>query len=299
MLQQTQVATALPYYERWMARFPTARSLAEATQEDALAMWQGLGYYRRCRMLQEGVRLAVANGWPESVAEWKAMPGVGDYSAAALASICLGAVVPVVDGNVERVFARVNASTLTGSNRREAARAWASSLISRERPADFNQAIMELGATVCKPTSPSCESCPISHSCQAFAARQVALYPVANPRPVVVEMSWPALVWLVEEHVACVRAQATEWWSEMYRFPRLDEVEVDAKLVGQAKHTVTRHRVTFPVYVRHDQTLSQRDSNLIWIPLADLDAIPLPSAMRKVWKVAAQAISNEVLIGGD
>ncbi len=298
MLQQTQVVTALPYYIRWMERFPDAVSLAEATEEEALSMWQGLGYYRRCRMLQDGVRRAVKDGWPSDFAEWRAMPGVGDYTAAALASICLGHAVPVVDGNVERVYARVCASPATGGRRRAAARAWATEHISHEHPADFNQALMELGATVCKPVNPLCGNCPVASECSAFSSGTVGTYPVANPRREPVDVEWPVLVMIREGSVALVRAQEGEWWNQMYRFPRCEEVGMHGDHVGSVSHTVTHHRVRFQVYVRADQS-GEPISSIVWCPISQIESLPIPSAMRKVWKLALQTISKTVLMGGD
>src|SRR5437868_1086101 len=114
MLQQTQVATVLPYYERWMSRFPTVETLAAASEQDVLSLWQGLGYYRRCRMLLAGARWVAEHGIPQTAKDWMQAPGVGRYTASAIASIALGESVPVVDGNIERVFARLMGSSLSG-----------------------------------------------------------------------------------------------------------------------------------------------------------------------------------------
>lgn len=171
MLQQTRVETVIPYYRRFLSCFPDPESLASAGLEEALALWSGLGYYRRCRFLWEGARrVSAAGAFPTDVSGWKALPGVGSYTAAAIASICFGARVPVVDGNTRRVAARLAA--LEGSHPRTEERHTVNevlaALLDRDRPGDSNQALMDLGATVCTPRQPSCGRCPFQDSCLAF-----------------------------------------------------------------------------------------------------------------------------------
>ena len=285
MLQQTRVATVLPYYERWMARFPTAESLSQAEDEEIMAHWQGLGYYRRCRMLVDGIRSLDGRAWPLSRSEWRKLPGVGDYTAAALASICNDERSAVVDGNVERVFARLTASQLTGERRRRSAAAWAGALIPEADPASWNQAIMELGATVCTPRSPTCTACPISSHCQALKAGRVSELPVANPRPQVSSATQPVIVALCGDEVGLVRAQQGEWWAGLWRFPYPDEAPQGTDVViGTVQHTITRYRLTIQISVRP----CDRSPALRWVPVACLAEVPMPSAMRKVWRLAAE-----------
>jgi A/G-specific adenine glycosylase len=170
MLQQTRVAVVVPYYRRFVRRFPTLRSLARAGDEEVLALWSGLGYYARARRLLAAARDALARhgGLPASVDELRRLPGFGRYTAGAVASIAFAAPVPCVDGNAERVLGRLFHAARA---RREAARdrAWAlaSELVPRGRPGDFNQALMELGATVCVPRAPRCGECPFAGVCAA------------------------------------------------------------------------------------------------------------------------------------
>ncbi len=176
MLQQTRAETAGPYYQRFLERFPDVESLAAADEEQVLAAWSGLGYYQRARRLHAAARTLVAAGagWPHTAAEWLRLPGVGRYTAAAVASIAFGEAVPAVDGNVVRVVTR-----LLGE-RREVHRAavarrietYAAELVggAEGRPGDVNQALMELGATVCLPRRPRCPSCPLAAGCGALAA---------------------------------------------------------------------------------------------------------------------------------
>jgi A/G-specific adenine glycosylase len=185
MLQQTRVEVALPYYQRFLARFPSVEALAAAAEPEVLALWSGLGYYRRARQLLGAARqVAARGGFPETPAGWRELPGVGDYTAAAVTSICFGATVPVLDGNVERVLARVLA--LAGDPKGAAARrrllAAAAELVDPARPGDSNQALMELGATVCTPRRPRCLACPLLSGCRAAAAGEAERYPAPRPR---------------------------------------------------------------------------------------------------------------------
>ena len=181
MLQQTRAQAVVPYYERFLARFPTVEALASVPEEEVLAVWSGLGYYSRARNLLRAARAIHASGaFPSSYAALRALPGVGDYTAAAVASIAFGLPHAVVDGNVLRVVARIeNDSSEIGARRtRERFRAIAQSWLDPRHPGAFNQALMELGATVCLPRSPLCSSCPLESRCAARAAGTAALLPV-------------------------------------------------------------------------------------------------------------------------
>lgn len=181
MLQQTRVEVALPYYERFLERFPTVEALAGARQEEVLALWSGLGYYRRARQLHAAAGRIAEGGFPETAAGWRELPGIGEYTAAAVASIVYGEAVPVLDGNVERVTARLLA--LDGDPKRAAPRRRlrraAAELLDPARPGDGNQALMELGARVCTPRRPKCLLCPLARGCEA----QRQGNPEGYPRP--------------------------------------------------------------------------------------------------------------------
>ncbi len=188
MMQQTTYASVLPYYTRFLRRFPTVEALAAADEGDVLKAWEGLGYYARARNLLKAAKAFVASGrvvWPDSAAAWAQVPGVGSYTAAALASVLLGARVPVVDGNVARVFARV--WELGDDFRKLPARQRLAARLQREIdraavPGDFNQAMMELGALVCTPTNPSCAACPLAAVCGAARHGTQAAFPVKARR---------------------------------------------------------------------------------------------------------------------
>jgi len=169
MLQQTRVAAVIDHYERFLRRFPTIEKLASARETSVLAAWSGLGYYRRARMLHVAARKIVkehGGKFPSNPEELQALPGIGRYTAAAIASIAFNQPVAVVDGNVQRVLHRVNGESLGGEKLWSAAGA----LLSQQRPGDFNQAVMELGATVCLPRQPQCMLCPVSDLCTTRGA---------------------------------------------------------------------------------------------------------------------------------
>jgi A/G-specific adenine glycosylase len=184
MLQQTRVETAAPYFERFMSKFPTALALAEAPEDEVLAVWSGLGYYRRARQLHAGAKLVAKSGvMPSSRSELLALPGIGPYTAGAIASIAYGHAVGLVDGNVARVLSRVfvidEDMRQSGMRRAEGL---AERLVPPAHAGAWNQALMELGATICTPRLPACERCPIASSCGAYKAGRVHELPVVSKR---------------------------------------------------------------------------------------------------------------------
>jgi A/G-specific adenine glycosylase len=198
MLQQTRVETVLPYYNRFLERFPTVVDLARADQEEVLALWSGLGYYRRARQLHAAARQIAASGGelPRTVEGLLELPGIGSYTAAAVASIAYQVPAPVLDGNVERVMARWLA--LGDDPRSRAAKdaflAAAADLLDAERPGDSNQALMELGATLCTPKRPKCLLCPLVSACRAAAQGNPESYPAAKPKRESERHVWAAAV---------------------------------------------------------------------------------------------------------
>lgn len=172
MLQQTRVDTVIPYWHRWMAKFPTVEVLSEQTPDSVNAMWAGLGYYRRAQSLLAGAKEIVVKfngGVPDNITDLKDVPGIGPYTAGAIASIAYNKVEPLVDGNVMRVMARLRALTTEIGNSYMDKMCWklCRALVDPEDPGGFNQALMDLGATVCSPKSPACETCPLKSICLA------------------------------------------------------------------------------------------------------------------------------------
>ena len=194
MLQQTRVETAIPYYRRWMERFPTVEALADGDEEAVLKAWEGLGYYSRARNLRRSaliVRERLGGVLPQDSGSLRTLPGIGEYSAGAIASIAYGEVVPAVDGNVRRVLSRLfDLADPTDVDLRTRA----AELVDPDRPGDWNQALMELGATVCTSRSPQCTLCPLTGQCRAMAEGTQELRPTSKRRPRVRTVSYAVLV---------------------------------------------------------------------------------------------------------
>jgi A/G-specific adenine glycosylase len=201
MLQQTRVAAAIPYYERFLQRFPDVKTLAEAPQEDVLRLWAGLGYYSRARNLQAAAKeiLGPHSGkFPDDESAALALPGIGKYTAAAILSIAYGKKLAVLDGNVARVLARLGAihADLRAEGRWQQLQKTADSLLDPRRPGDWNQSMMELGATVCTPRSPQCLLCPVSDHCQARKLGLAEIIPEKRKKRDTVELTLAAVVFL-------------------------------------------------------------------------------------------------------
>lgn len=182
MAQQTRVETVVPYYLRWLERYPTVEALADAPLDDVLKSWEGLGYYSRARNLHRAAGVVAEHHGgtvPDSFEGLRALPGVGEYTAGAIASIAFERPVPAVDGNVRRVYARLADEPTPGAAE---VRDWAEGVVDPARPGDFNQALMELGATVCTPRNPACDRCPVADHCRALAAGAVEERPAPKKR---------------------------------------------------------------------------------------------------------------------
>ena len=182
MLQQTQLAVVLPYWGRWMAMFPTVDTLAASSLEQVRLQWQGLGYYSRARRLHEAAQLLVERPWPEDLDGWIVLPGIGRTTAGGILSSAFNAPAPILDGNVKRVLARLHAHERPPSRDQLVFWGWSEAFLDPSRPRDFNQALMDLGATVCTPRRPDCAHCPWKESCAAYASGDPSHWPVVEER---------------------------------------------------------------------------------------------------------------------
>ena len=284
MLQQTQVSVVIPYFERWMSRFPTVGSLALASEEEVLQIWQGLGYYRRAKSLLAGAKYIVDNGFPTDSIGWKKVPGVGDYTAGAIASIALSHPASLVDGNVERVFARLTGNRTSGAELTKNAWKWADENISEDAPGDWNQALMELGATICTPRDPNCSGCPLQLECRAFLRGQVSELPVAAPKAEIKALKQTLWVIIFEDSVHLTQSPDGAWWSGMQVLPTMDTPPTDgwAEDLGRFNFTVTNHRITAEVkLVRAEAALE----GYKLVPLSEADQVPIPAPHRKALKL--------------
>jgi A/G-specific adenine glycosylase len=184
MLQQTQLAVVLPYWTRWMAAFPSLEVLAAASLDEVRLKWQGLGYYSRARRLHEAAQLLVGEPWPRSLEKWMALPGIGRTTAGSILSSAFNLRLPILDGNVKRVLARLTAHPRPPARDDVLFWCWSEALLDPLRPRDTNQALMDLGGTLCTPRSPSCDRCPCKTHCAAYAAGDPHRWPVSDaPKP--------------------------------------------------------------------------------------------------------------------
>ena len=232
MLQQTQVATVIPYWQRFLTRFPTVEALAAAPLDDVLAAWKGLGYYSRARNLHRAAQEIVSRfggRLPSTADELLTLPGFGRYTAGAVASIAFGEQAPLVDGNVARVLSRLfEVEGLPGDRAREA-QLWtlATGLVRGERPGDFNQALMEHGATVCRPESPLCLLCPVRGACGAFRHGRVDELPPARVRATPRRLTLALAVWPHEDTLLFARRAQKGLFAGLWELPAA-EVQPEA-----------------------------------------------------------------------
>jgi len=263
MLQQTTVAAVGPYFGRFLERWPDVAALAAAPRDEVLSAWAGLGYYSRARNLHAAAQKLAAEGFPETEEGWRKLPGVGAYTAAAVAAIAYELPANVVDGNVERVVARLRAVETPLPDAKPELKALAAELVTADRPGDWAQALMDLGATVCTPKSPKCEVCPWRASCAAYATGAPESYPrrVAKAeRPerygVAFRIERDGRFWLVRRPDkgllgGMAALPTTEWRAKKWsRAEALKHAPTEGawKKVGAVAHVFTHFALTLDVY---------------------------------------------------
>lgn len=257
MLQQTQVDRVREYFTRFLARFPEVAVLAQASEHDVLRHWEGLGYYRRARQLHAAAKQIVAEHggeFPRTAAELRRLPGIGRYTAGAIASIAFGQPEPIVEANSRRVLARlVGHAKPVGGPGDEPLWTIAEQLLPRRAAGLFNQALMDLGAMVCTVARPLCDRCPLATSCVARARGRVDEIPLLPRQRAVAQIRETALVLRQRDRVLVERRGAGEWWEGLWDFPRAARGEARAagdRLLGTVTYTVTHHRVACRVVER-------------------------------------------------
>lgn len=265
MLQQTTIASMSPVFEKFITRFPTMLSLSSSQEQDIRTTVQGLGYYRRFSLLYKGVKTVVASKHlPNSYEQWLEIPGVGDYTAAALSSITLGEAVPVIDGNVIRVLCRLFdlRQPANDPSLKKELKNLAFQLIDKTCPGDFNQGMMELGQKVCRPSSPSCQTCPLKSFCLAYKHKSIDLAPApklkksnidVNIRLHVVEDGDFFVLWERSERAKFLKKTVGFLTqiknSDSFYVDGLETEEIfHQKYIGKVKHSITHHRITAEVY---------------------------------------------------
>ncbi len=303
MLQQTQVKTVIPYYGRFLSELPDWPSLAKAKEEKVLKLWEGLGYYRRARNLQAAAKKIIEefNGQlPQTREEILKLPGVGQYSAGAVLSIAFQKPEPLVDGNVIRVFSRLfvlRGNLKTGENHQNV---WeiARSLIPSKRPGDFNQALMELGATLCLSDNPQCLLCPLFQFCEA-AQRGIQTDLPEMPKAAK-NIEVPVAALLIENKKKILvkkRNENEKWLKGMWEFPSaegktMDEarqklekeygVTAEKKAYKSIKHQITNHKIHLNLFIAAGKKNIKTTTRLKWVTPAELEDLPFSSAQGKL-----------------
>ena len=280
MLQQTQVKTVVPYFERFVAQLPTIESLADAGEQTVLRLWQGLGYYRRARHLHKTAISIVRDfdgSFPQNFDDLLKLPGVGRYTAGAIASIAFDQRAPIVDGNVARVICRLDAIQDDPKSRAVIDHLWkrAGQLVPDDQPGRFNSALMELGALVCTPRNPDCESCPVRRACSARSLGIENQIPVPKARKA--NPVEKRIVHIVERSGRFLFEQrpANGRWAGMWQFvtrkPDDESFELIEKL-AELRHELTHRRYEFVVW--RSKPKARFDSH--WMTLDDSESLPLP-----------------------
>lgn len=312
MLQQTRVDVVRPYYERWLQRYPTVQALAAADLDDVLREWQGLGYYSRARNLHRAARLIRerhGGSLPGNVGSLRALPGVGEYTAGAIASIAFGIAAPAVDGNVRRVLCRLH--DLEDPTAAEL-RSIAGGMVPADRPGDFNQALMELGATICTPRSPACPACPLAEWCRARARRTQGQRPRSKPRKPVPEESVNSVVFLRDGgEVLLVRRPDRGLLAGLWEFPA-DDGALIAELRNAARpiaslptivHVYSHRKVTYrptlcvlegvgAARAMDGLALAVGDRGHAWVPLRDPGRYAMPVAQQEIAAAAVRRLAG-------
>ncbi|MBI3895372.1 MAG: A/G-specific adenine glycosylase [Acidobacteria bacterium] len=303
MLQQTRALTVIPYYEKFLNRFPDVQTLAAADESNLLACWSGLGYYSRARNLRKAARMIVRDHggcFPRDLQAALELPGVGDYTARAVLSIAYAIPFPVLDGNVARVLSRLYArrADLRSTSGKRKLLNMAESLLSRRRPGDFNQALMELGATVCAPRQPQCSVCPLRKYCKAYSRDQMDRYPPTHSKVSTKLRSFLA-VHIRDGQGKCLLARRPpeeNWMGGFWELPmwELDNKETNTRarhnrkdgiilreFLGRLRHRITTNQIEVAFYQGYlaRPPISPQEK---WVSLDQIERMPITTITRKV-----------------
>ena len=288
ILQQTRIAQGMSYWERFIAQWPTVNNLAAATEDEVLKAWQGLGYYSRARNLHTAAQQVVElGGFPQTFKELKSLKGVGDYTAADIASIAFGEPVAVVDGNVYRVLSRYYgiSTPIDSTEGKKEFQTLAQSLLPTNEPADYNEAIMDFGAIQCTPSSPSCTTCPLCETCVAFREQRINELPVKSKKVKQRERHFTYLYIEYEGELAIHQRGAGDIWQGLWELPQAEQLtsskdsiwETEAQLLQKGvKHILTHQILLADIYLWQPKSRPQLPSDFIWIKRQDLDNYALP-----------------------
>ena len=298
MLQQTRAEAVAPRYEAFLSRFPTVEALAAADEEAVLKAWEGMGYYSRARNLRRAAMEVVRRGgFPRSAKEWQKLPGVGAYTAAAVASIAYHEAAPALDGNQARVLSRLLAFEGTVDTPQRL-RAQAEALIDRERPGDYNQALMDLGSGVCTPRAPKCGLCPVAAFCAARAGGDAESYPHLPPPIARREVEVTVVLAYLGGRVLVRRRPSKGLLAGLWEFPNFSEGTLEDTLPGaRATGELARSRHVFTHLVWNMRGLRAEaealPEGMRAVDADELRALPFPTALRVYRQIAMRELGGE------
>lgn len=298
MLQQTRAEAVAPRYEAFLTRFPTVAALAAADEEAVLKAWEGMGYYSRARNLRRAAMEVVRRGgFPRSAKEWQKLPGVGAYTAAAVASIAYHEAAPALDGNQARVLSRLLAFEGTVDTPQRL-RAQAEALIDRERPGDYNQALMDLGSGVCTPRAPKCGLCPVAAFCAARAGGDAESYPRLPPPIARREVEVTVVLAYLDGRVLVRRRPSKGLLAGLWEFPNFSEGTLAEALPGaRATGELARSRHVFTHLVWNMRGLRAEaealPEGMRAVDADELRALPFPTALRVYRQIAMRELGGE------
>ncbi|MBM3759877.1 MAG: A/G-specific adenine glycosylase [Acidobacteria bacterium] len=289
MLQQTRVTAVIPYFERFIARFPDYQSLAAASESDLLSMWSGLGYYSRARNIQKAAQMMVERGgFPSTYDEIRKLPGVGDYTAAAVASIAFGLPVVGLDGNIVRVMARWTAESgdVKAGATRERLRQAAQNQLDTKRAGDYKQSLMELGATICLPKAPKCLYCPINEDCDAKLQGLQHTIPIqlAKQKPILEDRT---VLWILKGDTLLLWQREADS-RRLAGFWELPEPQMVPKVIlladlGVFSHSIVNHK--YRIILKRGKLQGVATSPCQWVHLDQLGDLPVSTVVRKCLKL--------------
>jgi len=334
MLQQTTVAAVIPYFERFLNRFPTLTKLAAAPENEVLRHWEGLGYYSRARNLHKTAKRLVNKGdarLPNDPAELIGLPGIGRYTAGAIASCAFDVRAPILEANTSRLYSRLVAFRGDPKSTAGQTQLWefAERILPTKSPGQFNQALMDIGATVCTPEDPKCKPCPVRSCCQAFAENAQSEIPVAKKRPQIKQLTEATVAVWKNGSLLLRQRQAGEWWAGLWDFPRFrldnspsskkgkrrgrgngsatvdprlatelctavaDQTGINAaghEFLTELRHTVTHHRIRLLCFSASYQGGRLKvGRHQQWVPVASLAGYPLSTTGREVANLVGNA----------
>ena len=286
MLQQTRVAAVIPYYEKFLRRFPDVETLARAEESEVIEYWSGLGYYSRARNLRKAAQQIVERGgFPSDYESIRQLPGIGDYTAAAIASIAFGLPHAVLDGNVKRVLSRLTNERGDIGFVRIRNRLWefAGQLLDRKRPGDFNQAIMELGATVCLPREPLCPVCPVAACCEALGQGTQNEVPRKLRRATIIRIQKTLLI-IQKEGKLLLWKRTSSPMAGFWELPERSQLPRAClgERLGTVRHSITNHSYTFEVF---SASVKKIPAGFEWIPNGRPAEYPLSTVTKKALRL--------------